>query len=69
MNPNDKDLLHSWVMTTWSGVFKGRGGDDDAKKARNELLVRYHEAVYHYFSPRSATPMPPMSCTATSPSS
>ncbi len=49
MNPNDKDLLHSWVMTTWSGVFKGRGGDDDAKKARNELLVRYHEAVYHYF--------------------
>ena len=49
MNNNDKDLLHSWVMTTWGGVFKGRGEGDTAKKARNELLVRYHEAVYHYF--------------------
>jgi DNA-directed RNA polymerase specialized sigma24 family protein len=49
MNANDKELLHSWVVTTWSGVFKGRGEGDTAKRARNELLVRYHEAVYHYF--------------------
>jgi RNA polymerase sigma factor (sigma-70 family) len=49
MNENEKSLLHSWVMTTWSGVFKGRGEGDTAKQARNDLLVRYHEAVYHYF--------------------
>ncbi|HVS37989.1 MAG TPA: hypothetical protein VMS17_20685 [Gemmataceae bacterium] len=49
MSNNDKDLLHSWVTTIWSGVFGGRGDDGDAKKARNHLLVRYHEAVYHYF--------------------
>lgn len=49
MNENDKNLLHSWVMTAWSGVFQGRGEGHGARQARNELLVRYHEAVYHYF--------------------
>ena len=49
MNDNDKNLLHSWVMTTWDGVFNGRGEGDDAKRARHSLLLRYHEAVYHYF--------------------
>src|SRR5947209_8243720 len=49
MNEHDKDLLHSWVMTTWGGVFKRRGEGDAARSARNELLVRYHEPVYRYF--------------------
>ena len=49
MNENDKNLLHSWVMTTWNGVFNGCGEGDDAKQARHALLLRYHEAVYHYF--------------------
>lgn len=39
---------HSWVTTTWPGILKARGEGNTAQKARNELLVRYHEAVYHY---------------------
>ncbi len=49
MSDTDKDLLHTWVTTVWSGVFDGCGADKAAEKARNHLLVRYHEAVYHYF--------------------
>jgi RNA polymerase sigma-70 factor (ECF subfamily) len=49
MNENEQSLLHSWVTTIWGGVFKGRGEGDSARQARNDLLVRYHEAVYHYF--------------------
>lgn len=49
MNENEKNLLHTWAMTAWSGVFQGRGQDDAARQARNALLVRYHEAVYRYF--------------------
>ena len=56
MNDNDKDLLHSWVMTTWSGVFNGRGEGDAAKQARHSLLIRYHEAVYHYFLAQNPRP-------------
>jgi RNA polymerase sigma-70 factor (ECF subfamily) len=36
-------------MTTWRPILAGRGQGDGAQQARNELLVRYHEAVYHYF--------------------
>jgi RNA polymerase sigma-70 factor (ECF subfamily) len=49
MSSTDQGLLHSWVKTTWSKIFQGRGDDGAAQQARNELLVRYHEAVYHYF--------------------
>jgi RNA polymerase sigma-70 factor (ECF subfamily) len=46
---SNEHLLHSWVMTTWRPILNGRGEGDAARTARNELLVRYHEAVYHYF--------------------
>jgi RNA polymerase sigma-70 factor (ECF subfamily) len=49
MNPQNKDLLLTWIPTLWSKVLEGRGGGDGAARARNDLLVRYHEAVYHYF--------------------
>ena len=49
MQENEKSFMHSWVMTTWGGVLKGRGADSVAKEARSDLLVRYHEAVYHFF--------------------
>ncbi len=49
MNPSDSSLLHTWAVTTWSKIFQGRGEDDAAQQARHELVVRYHEAVYHYF--------------------
>jgi len=49
MNEADKDLMQTWAVTMWSGVFQGRGQDDAARQARNALLVRYHEAVHKYF--------------------
>lgn len=49
MNETDKNLMQTWAVTMWSGVFEGRGQDDAARQARNALLVRYHEAVYKYF--------------------
>jgi RNA polymerase sigma-70 factor (ECF subfamily) len=45
----ENQLLLSWISTTWPKVLQGRGQEDGAAKARAELLVRYHEAVYHYF--------------------
>jgi RNA polymerase sigma-70 factor (ECF subfamily) len=30
-------------------ILLGRGQDDAAARARSELLLRYHEVVYHYF--------------------
>jgi RNA polymerase sigma-70 factor (ECF subfamily) len=49
MSPSDSSLLHTWAVTTWSKIFQGRGEGDSAQQARHELVVRYHEAVYHYF--------------------
>ena len=49
MHTNDSKLLHSWAKTAWSKILLGRGQDDEAAQARSELLVRYHEVVYHYF--------------------
>jgi RNA polymerase sigma-70 factor (ECF subfamily) len=49
-------LLHSWVQTAWSKVLLGRGEGDDARRARAELLVRYHEVVYHYLTARLRDP-------------
>ena len=46
------ELLHSWVKTAWSKVLLGRGEGDEAARARNELLVRYHEVVLRYFLAR-----------------
>jgi RNA polymerase sigma factor (sigma-70 family) len=46
---SEPNLLHSWVVTAWPKVFEGRGESDVAQQARHELLVRYHEVVYHYF--------------------
>jgi RNA polymerase sigma-70 factor (ECF subfamily) len=42
-------MLQSWMATTWPRILQGRGEDERALQARNELLMRYHEAVYHYF--------------------
>jgi RNA polymerase sigma-70 factor (ECF subfamily) len=49
MDPQGKGLLLTWIPTMWSKVLEGRGAGDRAARARNDLLVRYHEAVYHYF--------------------
>ena len=49
MNPSESNLMHSWAKTAWSKILLGRGQDDVAARARSELLVRYHEVVYHYF--------------------
>jgi RNA polymerase sigma-70 factor (ECF subfamily) len=49
MDQKDQELLHTWAVTAWSGVFQGRGEGDTARQARNDLLLRYHEAVYRYF--------------------
>jgi RNA polymerase sigma factor (sigma-70 family) len=46
---SEPNLLHSWVVTAWPKVFEGRGEGEAAQQARHELLVRYHEVVYHYF--------------------
>ncbi len=46
---SEPNLLHSWVVTAWPKIFEGRGDGEGALKARHELLVRYHEVVYHYF--------------------
>jgi RNA polymerase sigma factor (sigma-70 family) len=52
----DQSLLHSWVKTAWSKILPGRGSGDAAQQARSELLIRYHEAVYHYFLQRLRDP-------------
>jgi RNA polymerase sigma factor (sigma-70 family) len=49
MADQDEEMLHTWATTTWPKIFQGRGEGDDANKARRELVVRYHEMVYHYF--------------------
>lgn len=49
MDPQAKGLLLTWIPTTWSKILEGRGAGDQASRARNDLLVRYHEAVFHYF--------------------
>jgi RNA polymerase sigma-70 factor (ECF subfamily) len=49
VDPQAKGLLLTWIPTTWSKILEGRGAGDRASRARNDLLVRYHEAVYHYF--------------------
>jgi RNA polymerase sigma-70 factor (ECF subfamily) len=46
---DQEELLHSWATTTWPKILQGRGAGDEAAAARNQLLIRYHEAVYHYF--------------------
>jgi RNA polymerase sigma-70 factor (ECF subfamily) len=56
MNEADKNLMHTWAATMWSGVFQGRGQDDAARQARNALLLRYHEAVYRFFLARIRDP-------------
>jgi RNA polymerase sigma-70 factor (ECF subfamily) len=43
---DEGELSLADVATVWSKVFEAREADGD--KARNELLLRYHEAVYHY---------------------
>jgi RNA polymerase sigma factor (sigma-70 family) len=56
MSPTDSSLLHTWAVTTWSKIFQGRGEGDAAQQARHDLVVRYHEAVYHYFLGRLRDP-------------
>jgi RNA polymerase sigma-70 factor (ECF subfamily) len=49
VNENEKDLMTTWATTAWTKVFAGGKEGDNALQARKDLLVRYHEAVYHYF--------------------
>lgn len=48
MTQPDPSMLLTWAPTVWSQVLQGRGHTDTAQQARNQLLIRYHEAVYHY---------------------
>jgi hypothetical protein len=50
MSRAQPDLLLAWIPTTWTKILDGRGKTDEAREARNILLVRYHEAVYQYFA-------------------
>jgi RNA polymerase sigma-70 factor (ECF subfamily) len=56
MSLSDSSLLHTWAVTTWTKIFQGRGDDADAKQARHDLVVRYHEVVYRYFLNRLRDP-------------
>jgi RNA polymerase sigma-70 factor (ECF subfamily) len=56
MNPAHPDLLLTWIPTSWTQILDGRGKTDAARQARNELLVRYHEAVYQYFARKIRNP-------------
>jgi RNA polymerase sigma factor (sigma-70 family) len=49
VNEYQKDLMTTWATTAWTKVFAGGKEGDNALQARKDLLVRYHEAVYHYF--------------------
>lgn len=49
MEVMDNKALQSWVTTAWTNIFGGRGKGNAALQARGDMLVRYHEAVYHYF--------------------
>jgi RNA polymerase sigma-70 factor (ECF subfamily) len=49
MEQRDQSLMHTWVTTTWPKIIDGAGEGSTALQARKDLLVRYHEAVYHYF--------------------
>ena len=56
MAGHDEQLLHTWATTTWPKIFQGRGDSDEATTARRELVVRYHEMVYHYFQKKLRDP-------------
>lgn len=49
MEGTENKALHSWVTTAWTNIIHGRGKGNAAGEARGEMLVRYHETVYHYF--------------------
>src|SRR5258708_7814877 len=52
MNPDELPAFLTQIKTQWSHVFRAQQGDDESVLARQELLLRYHEAVYRYLLAR-----------------